>query len=108
VKLKMLENEYTCLQKIIRDPPFNKSELHCSRSWDGLLCWDDTPAGTFASQNCPDYLFDFDPTEKATKYCGEDGQWFHHPRSNTTWTNYTLCAVNTKERLKVMYPDVLS
>ncbi|XP_034401358.1 LOW QUALITY PROTEIN: calcitonin gene-related peptide type 1 receptor [Cyclopterus lumpus] len=99
-KLKMLENEYTCLQKIIRDPPFNKSELHCSRSWDGLLCWDDTPAGTFASQNCPDYLFDFDPTEKATKYCGEDGQWFHHPRSNTTWTNYTLCAVNTKERLK--------
>ncbi|XP_054461399.1 calcitonin gene-related peptide type 1 receptor [Anoplopoma fimbria] len=99
-KLKMLENEYMCLQKIIQDPPFNKSGLHCSRNWDGWLCWDDTPAGTFASQNCPDYVFDFDPTEKATKYCGEDGQWFHHPESNKTWTNYTLCAVNTKERLK--------
>ncbi|TDH04291.1 hypothetical protein EPR50_G00150160 [Perca flavescens] len=99
-KLKMLENEYKCLQKLCRDPPFNKSGLHCSRTWDGWLCWDDTIAGTFASQNCPDYLFDFDPTEKATKYCGEDGQWFHHPESNTTWTNYTLCAVNTKERLK--------
>ena len=46
--------------------------------------------------------------EKATKYCGEDGQWFHHPESNKTWTNYTLCAVNTKERLKVIYPPILS
>ncbi|KAM6903819.1 calcitonin gene-related peptide type 1 receptor [Lycodopsis pacificus] len=99
-KQKMRENVYTCHQKIIRDPPFNKSGQHCSRNWDGWLCWDDTPAGTFASQNCPDSHFDVDPTEKATKYCGEDGQWFHHPESNTTWTNYTLCAVNTKERLK--------
>lgn len=41
--------------------------------------------------------------EKATKYCGEDGQWFRHPERNKTWTNYTLCAVNTKEKLKVMY-----
>ncbi|XP_037651422.1 calcitonin gene-related peptide type 1 receptor [Sebastes umbrosus] len=98
-ELKMLENEYTCLLKIDRNPPSNKSGLHCSRNWDGWLCWDDTPVGTIASQNCPDYFFDFNPTEKATKYCGEDGQWFHHPESNKTWTNYTLCAV-TKERLK--------
>ncbi|XP_033493341.1 calcitonin gene-related peptide type 1 receptor [Epinephelus lanceolatus] len=99
-KLKMLENKYKCLLRINRDPPFNRSGLHCSRNWDGWLCWDDTPAGTYASQNCPDYFFDFDPTEKATKYCGEDGQWFQHPESNKTWTNYTLCAVNTKQRLK--------
>ncbi|XP_034096749.1 calcitonin gene-related peptide type 1 receptor isoform X1 [Gymnodraco acuticeps] len=99
-KLKMLEYEYKCLRKINRDPPYNKSGLHCSRNWDGWLCWDDTPAGTYASQNCPDYMFDFDHTEKANKYCGEDGQWFHHPESNKTWTNDTLCAVNTKDRLK--------
>ncbi|KAI4817946.1 hypothetical protein KUCAC02_011315, partial [Chaenocephalus aceratus] len=99
-KLKILEYEYKCLHKINRDPPYNKSGLHCSRNWDGWLCWDDTPAGTYASQNCPDYLFDFDHTEKASKYCGEDGQWFHHPESNKTWTNDTLCAVNTKEWLK--------
>ncbi|XP_059205628.1 calcitonin gene-related peptide type 1 receptor isoform X1 [Centropristis striata] len=99
-KLKMIENEHKCLLKRNQDPPFNKSGLHCSRNWDGWLCWDDTPAGTFASQNCPDYIFDFDSTEKATKYCGEDGQWFQHPKSNKTGTNYTLCAVNTKERLK--------
>ncbi|XP_045915119.1 calcitonin gene-related peptide type 1 receptor [Micropterus dolomieu] len=99
-KLKMLENEYKCILKMNREPPFNKSGLYCSRNWDGWLCWDDTQAGTYAFQNCPDYFSNFDPTEKATKYCGEDGQWFHHPESSKIWTNYTLCAVNTKEKLK--------
>ncbi|XP_034561232.1 calcitonin gene-related peptide type 1 receptor [Notolabrus celidotus] len=96
--LKMVENEYKCLLKINHNPPFNKSGLHCGRNWDGWLCWDDTPAGTYASQNCPDYFSDFDPTEKVTKYCEDDGQWFHHPESGKTWTNYTLCAANTKEK----------
>uniref|UniRef100_A0A3Q3XP77 Calcitonin gene-related peptide type 1 receptor n=1 Tax=Mola mola TaxID=94237 RepID=A0A3Q3XP77_MOLML len=99
-KVQLLENEYKCLLKINRDPAFNKLGPYCSRTWDGWLCWDDTPAGTYASQKCPDYFSNFDPTEKATKYCGEEGQWFHHPKSGKTWTNYTLCAVNTKERLK--------
>lgn len=38
------------------------SGLYCSRNWDGWLCWDDTPAGTYTSQNCPNYFVDFDPT----------------------------------------------
>uniref|UniRef100_A0A671REK6 G-protein coupled receptors family 2 profile 1 domain-containing protein n=1 Tax=Sinocyclocheilus anshuiensis TaxID=1608454 RepID=A0A671REK6_9TELE len=41
--------------------------LFCSRFWDGLLCWDETPAGTFASQNCPDYP-SFDPLGKILFY----------------------------------------
>ncbi|XP_020487357.2 calcitonin gene-related peptide type 1 receptor [Labrus bergylta] len=96
--LKIVENEYKCLLKINRDPPYNKSGLYCGRNWDGWLCWDDTQAGKYASQNCPDYFSDFDPTEKVTRFCGEDGQWFRHPESGKTWTNYTLCAVNTKEK----------
>ncbi|XP_026156121.1 calcitonin gene-related peptide type 1 receptor [Mastacembelus armatus] len=99
-KLKMLENEHKCLLKITCDPPFNESGLYCSRTWDGWLCWDDTPAGTYASQNCPDYFSDLEPTEKATKYCGEDGQWYRHPESNKTWSNYTLCAINPTETLR--------
>lgn len=39
--------------------------------------------------------------EKATKYCGEDGQWFRHPDTNRTWSNYTLCNENTSAKLKV-------
>ena len=29
--------------------------------------------------------------EYATKVCTEDGQWFRHPETNDTWTNYTMC-----------------
>ena len=29
--------------------------------WDGFLCWDETPAGTSVTQNCPDHP-DPDPT----------------------------------------------
>ncbi|XP_029022986.1 calcitonin gene-related peptide type 1 receptor isoform X2 [Betta splendens] len=97
---KILENQYKCFEKMNRERPYNKSGLYCSRNWDGWLCWDDTPAGTYTSQNCPNYFLDFDPTEKATKYCGEDGQWFRHPDTNRTWSNYSLCNENTKAKLK--------
>uniref|UniRef100_A0A3B3U3C1 G-protein coupled receptors family 2 profile 1 domain-containing protein n=1 Tax=Poecilia latipinna TaxID=48699 RepID=A0A3B3U3C1_9TELE len=89
-KLKVEENEQKCLQKMKRDPALNKTAPYCSRNWDGWLCWDDTPAGTLASQSCPDYFSDLNPTAMATKYCAEDGQWFRHPASGVTWTNYTL------------------
>lgn len=39
--------------------------------------------------------------EKATKYCGEDSQWFRHPETNRMWTNYSLCSVTDQEMLKV-------
>uniref|UniRef100_A0AAX7T429 Calcitonin gene-related peptide type 1 receptor n=1 Tax=Astatotilapia calliptera TaxID=8154 RepID=A0AAX7T429_ASTCA len=103
VRKKILDNQYKCFEKMNRDPPYNKSGLYCSRNWDGWLCWDDTPAGTYTFQNCPNYFHDFDPTEKATKYCGEDGQWFRHPDTNRTWSNYTLCNENTNAKLKSAY-----
>uniref|UniRef100_A0A3B1J9T4 G-protein coupled receptors family 2 profile 1 domain-containing protein n=1 Tax=Astyanax mexicanus TaxID=7994 RepID=A0A3B1J9T4_ASTMX len=39
---------------------------HCSRFWDGWLCWDETPAGTYASQSCPDFPT-FDTSGEAHK-----------------------------------------
>ncbi|KAM7384096.1 hypothetical protein PAMA_011443 [Pampus argenteus] len=103
VRKKILDSQYKCFEKMNRDQPYNKSGPYCSRNWDGWLCWHDTPAGTYTSQNCPNYFVDFDPTEKATKYCGEDGQWFRHPDTNRTWSNYTLCNENTKAKLKSAY-----
>ncbi|XP_054619421.1 calcitonin gene-related peptide type 1 receptor isoform X2 [Dunckerocampus dactyliophorus] len=100
---KILPNQYKCIEKMKRDAPYIKSGLYCSRNWDGWLCWDDTPAGTYTSQNCPNYFIDFDTTEKAIKYCGDDGQWFRHPDTNRTWSNYTLCNENTKAKLKSAY-----
>uniref|UniRef100_A0A670Y553 Calcitonin receptor n=1 Tax=Pseudonaja textilis TaxID=8673 RepID=A0A670Y553_PSETE len=79
--------------------------LYCNRTWDGWLCWDDTPAGENAGQNCPDYFQDFDPTEIATKYCEKTGTWFRHPETNRTWSNYTRCNSFTNEKRKVSCLD---
>ncbi|KAG9279791.1 calcitonin gene-related peptide type 1 receptor [Astyanax mexicanus] len=100
---KIIDGQYKCFEKMNRDLPYNKSGLYCNRTWDGWLCWDDTPAGTYTTQNCPNYFPDFDPTEKATKYCDETGNWFRHPETNRTWSNYTHCIAYTKEKLKMAY-----
>lgn len=36
-------------------------------------------------------------SEMVTKICTISGQWFLHPESNRTWTNYTLCNAHTNE-----------
>ncbi|XP_035384773.1 calcitonin gene-related peptide type 1 receptor isoform X1 [Electrophorus electricus] len=100
---KIIDGQYKCFEKMNRDLPYNKSGPYCNRTWDGWLCWDDTPAATYAVQNCPNYFPDFDPTEKATKYCDVTGNWFRHPETNRTWSNYTLCIAYTKDKLKMAY-----
>ncbi|KAM6959216.1 calcitonin gene-related peptide type 1 receptor [Aplochiton taeniatus] len=100
---QIIDGQYKCFEKMNRDEPYNKSGLYCNRTWDGWLCWDDTPAGTFSLQNCPSYFADFDSTEKVIKYCGDNGQWFRHPDTNRTWSNYTLCNSHTKEKLKMAF-----
>lgn len=39
--------------------------------------------------------------EKVTKICDPNGNWFRHPESNRTWTNYTQCNIYTHEKVKV-------
>ncbi|KAM8831136.1 calcitonin gene-related peptide type 1 receptor isoform 1-T1 [Synchiropus picturatus] len=94
----ILAAQFQCYLKIIHDPPRNDEGHFCNRTWDGWLCWGDSPPGT-VSQMCPEYFLDFDPAEKVTKVCNPDGQWFHHPESNRVWTNYTQCQAYTKGKL---------
>ncbi|XP_069815517.1 calcitonin receptor [Dendropsophus ebraccatus] len=100
---KIMISQFKCYERMKRDPPYSKSGIYCNRTWDGWLCWDDTPAGHNVTQNCPDYFPDFDTTERASKYCDERGNWFQHPESNRTWSNYTMCISFTKEKLKNAY-----
>lgn len=93
---KIVTAQFECYQKIMKDPSHKKGPM-CNRTWDGWLCWDDTDAGITSEQHCPDYFQDFDPYEKVTKICNENGQWFSHPQSNRTWTNYTRCNEHTNE-----------
>nr|6UMG_C Chain C, Calcitonin gene-related peptide type 1 receptor [Homo sapiens]6UMG_c Chain c, Calcitonin gene-related peptide type 1 receptor [Homo sapiens] len=94
---KIMTAQYECYQKIMQDPIQQAEGVYCNRTWDGWLCWNDVAAGTESMQLCPDYFQDFDPSEKVTKICDQDGNWFRHPASNRTWTNYTQCNVNTHE-----------
>nr|XP_046221524.1 calcitonin gene-related peptide type 1 receptor-like isoform X2 [Oncorhynchus gorbuscha] len=95
---QILSAQFECYLKIIYDPPRNEAGTFCNRTWDGWLCWDDSAPGT-AMQLCPVYFQDFDPSEKATKVCNSDGQWFRHPESNRIWSNYTQCQMYTKDKL---------
>ncbi|XP_037956096.1 calcitonin gene-related peptide type 1 receptor-like [Teleopsis dalmanni] len=63
----------------------------CPGTFDGWLCWPDTAAGTSAYEPCPDFIIGFDPLRYAHKECDEDGEWFKHPLTNKTWSNYTTC-----------------
>ncbi|CAG9558356.1 unnamed protein product [Danaus chrysippus] len=65
--------------------------LVCPRTFDGFLCWDETPAGATAFQSCPGFVIGFDPKRYAYKKCMENGVWFLHPEGNRPWTNYTTC-----------------
>nr|XP_009934469.1 PREDICTED: calcitonin receptor [Opisthocomus hoazin] len=103
IRQKIIDSQFKCYERMNRAPPYKKKGLFCNRTWDGWLCWDDTPAGRMTAQNCPDYFPDFDPTERASKYCDETGNWFRHPESNRTWSNYTLCNSFTSEKLKMAF-----
>ncbi|XP_038627518.1 calcitonin receptor [Tachyglossus aculeatus] len=100
---KIIDSQFKCYEKMNREPPNSEKGLFCNRTWDGWLCWGDTPAGRVSIQNCPDYFPDFDPSEKASKFCDQNGNWFRHPESNRTWSNYTLCNSFTNEKLKMAF-----
>ncbi|XP_051946981.1 calcitonin gene-related peptide type 1 receptor [Xyrauchen texanus] len=99
---QILSAQFECYLKIMYDPPRSEAGPYCNRTWDGWLCWGDSAPGT-AVQPCPSYFQDFDPSEKVTKVCNSNGQWFRHPESNRLWSNYTQCSAYTKQKLKLTY-----
>ncbi|XP_064022889.1 calcitonin receptor isoform X4 [Pogoniulus pusillus] len=63
IRQKIIDSQFKCYERMNRAPPYKENGLFCNRTWDGWLCWDDTPAGRVTAQNCPDYFPDFDPTD---------------------------------------------
>ncbi|KAK9972896.1 hypothetical protein ABG768_023656 [Culter alburnus] len=97
----ILNAQFECYQKIMRDTNHNKTDTSkCKRTWDGWLCWEHLEAGFTSAQHCPNYYTDFDTSEMATKICTDSGQWFIHPESNRTWTNYTVCKHKSNDHRK--------
>ncbi|XP_014677399.1 PREDICTED: PDF receptor-like, partial [Priapulus caudatus] len=73
--------------------PFQQG-LSCDATWDSLLCWPATAAGTTAALPCP-AVRGSDTTKQAYRRCLEDGEWAERtPGTNSRtggWTNYTEC-----------------
>lgn len=67
----------------------------CPATWDGLVCWPDSPAGQVAQHECLShvYFLDFEPPchGQVTKQCFANGSWF--VRNNHEWSDFKGCAV---------------
>ncbi|XP_049852895.1 PDF receptor-like [Schistocerca gregaria] len=65
--------------------------LYCNWTWDLVLCWPPTRAGTTAEQRCPSFN-GLDQTKFAVRRCSLEGRWEgRDPSSPQGWTNYTPC-----------------
>ncbi|XP_065077289.1 PDF receptor isoform X3 [Ochlerotatus camptorhynchus] len=66
---------------------------YCNWTWDNILCWPPTPAGTAIRQRCPP-AHGIDTTKFAERRCSAEGRWEGKPGSTLNslgWTNYTPC-----------------
>jgi hypothetical protein len=70
----------------------SSNELKCPKAFDQILCWDETPANTWATQDCPEWFIGFENRKgKAKRYCQPDGTWRLKPNTNVTYTEYRAC-----------------
>ncbi|KAK7109448.1 hypothetical protein V1264_013488 [Littorina saxatilis] len=81
---------FDCSKRMFSEP-ITLAGLFCNRTWDNVMCWPDTAAGTVGYQPCPAYINGFDQAEYATRHCQENGTWYHHPDSGRPWTNFSAC-----------------
>ncbi|ESO99811.1 hypothetical protein LOTGIDRAFT_238709 [Lottia gigantea] len=65
--------------------------LYCDMVFDGVMCWDYTPAGQSAVQSCPSYVSGFNTRASAKRKCLETGEWYVNPQYNQTWTDMLSC-----------------
>lgn len=67
----------------------------CPATWDGLTCWQNSPAGQLAWRECPRhvYFLSFEPacTGHVSKQCFANASWFI--RNDHEWSDYSHCAV---------------
>ncbi|XP_046989031.1 PDF receptor-like [Schistocerca americana] len=80
----------TCIRKY-QDFVSPNGGLYCNWTWDQVLCWPPTRAGTTAKQRCPSFN-GLDQTKFAVRRCSLEGRWEgRDPSSPQGWTNYTPC-----------------
>ncbi|XP_044733701.1 calcitonin gene-related peptide type 1 receptor-like [Chrysoperla carnea] len=86
----LLDRRMKCEQKL-NSSTIEIEGLYCPGVFDNWNCWPDTPANTTAETQCPYFVDGFDEKRIAYRYCDPFGEWFRHPSSNRTWSNYSTC-----------------
>ncbi|XP_069996743.1 PDF receptor-like [Penaeus vannamei] len=67
----------------------------CNATWDRILCWPPTPAGTVSRLPCPP-LKGVDPSQVAERRCTAAAHWEGRTLKEGLeggWTNYTPCLI---------------
>ncbi|XP_078335463.1 parathyroid hormone/parathyroid hormone-related peptide receptor-like [Crassostrea virginica] len=98
----LIEARYNCTyNQLTKWTNQTNKGLMCGSTFDDLMCWPPTPAGTTAEQHCPSYINKFNVKGRATRVCNEDGSWYSNPEFNVTgWTNFTGCVDTSKDLVK--------
>lgn len=96
---------WECCDKMVKDPVLAVG-VHCPRTWDGWQCWEDTSAGTTASQPCQDHIYFNVKVPSCAKYthkeCLSNGTWFFR-RNYREWTNYSQCSHSGDDRRNLYF-----
>lgn len=71
------------------EPP---KELKCPKTFDTILCWEETPANQYARQQCPEWFIGFlNKKAFARRFCQKNGTWELKRNTNHTYTDYKPC-----------------
>lgn len=99
-KTALLKSETACYQRMEYEDT-SVTGLFCNRTWDNIMCWPDTQAGSIVHQSCPSYINGFDTRENASRICLPNGTWYVHSSvngSSSGWTNFMSCFGTTSEQ----------
>ncbi|XP_074660552.1 secretin receptor-like [Tubulanus polymorphus] len=95
--MTLSRTEELCRNQMNSVQPLGEPGQYCDRTWDGIMCWPETPAGQTVSMRCATYFSAFTKDGFATKECTRDGTWYVSNVTNASWTNYTDCLSNNTQ-----------
>lgn len=80
------------------------NKLKCPIVFDGILCWGETQADSYAYQPCPEWFIGFEnKKERAKRFCQANGTWTPKKNSNGTYTDYLPCIDDLDAKLLAVY-----
>ncbi|CAD5216639.1 unnamed protein product [Bursaphelenchus okinawaensis] len=110
LRSNLAETMDQCLSALERSglpafPQTDDGSLWCNATWDTVLCWPATPAGSTITLQCPP-LKGLNPAKSITKICHASGHWqgktvddFSRPYG---WTNFSMCFTQQVEDIMRM------